>query len=122
MLCYEEIYGDDIDGNRGVKQFVVEVEASDEDDVVEALYDGFLEDETTGTKTILLYCARAGEDVEVEVDIDDYIEKLIEKADADEDVKNDEDLQEWLKQLKQELQDTATLKYIQKQKEVQNNE
>ena len=121
MLCYEEIYGDDIDGNRGVKQFVVEVEDSDADDIVEALYDGFLEDETTGTKTILLYCARAGEDVEVEVDIDDYVESLIEKADADEDIKDDEDLQVWLKQLKQELQDTATLKYIQKQREVQNN-
>ncbi len=121
MLCYEEIYGDDIDGNRGVKQFVVEVEDSDADDIVEALYDGFLEDNTTGKQTILLYCARAGEDVEVEVDIDDYIENLIEKADADEDIKDDEDLQEWLKQLKQELQDTATLKYIQKQREVQNN-
>ena len=102
MLCYEEIYGDDIDGNRGVKQFVVEVEDSDTDDIIEALYDGFLEDETTGTKTILLYCARAGEDVEVEVDIDDYIEKLIEKADADDGIKDDEDLQEWLKELKDE--------------------
>ena len=104
MLCYEEIYGQDADGNRGIKQFVVEIEDSDTDNVVEALYDRFLEGETTGTKTILLYCARAGEEIEVEVNIDDYIENLIEKADADADIKDDEDLQEWLKQLKQEVQ------------------
>ena len=102
MLCYEENYGADADGNRGEKQFVVEVEQSDCDDIVEELYELFLEDETTGTKTIMLYCARVGEDVDVEVEIDDYIAELIERADADEDIKDDKDLQEWLKELKEE--------------------
>ena len=101
MLCNKETYGDDIDGNRGVKQFIVEVEQSDLEDIVEALYEGFLEDNTTGTQTILLYCATAGEDIEVEVEIDDYIENLIEKADEDEDIKDDECLQYWLKKLKE---------------------
>ena len=103
MVCYKELYGDDADGNRGVMVINYEVEADDVDDVVEALYDGFLEDSTTGTQTIMLYCAGAGEDVEVEVEIDDYIENLIEKADEDEDIKADEDLHLWFKNFKNEF-------------------
>lgn len=106
MLCYKEMYGDDIDGNRGVVVINREVEADDADDIVEALYDGFLEDNTTGTQIIMLHCAVAGEDVEIEVEIDDYIENLIERADADEDIKDDEDLQEWLKELKKDIKNS----------------
>lgn len=107
MLCYEEIYGDDADGNRGVMQYVVEIEDSDADDIIEALYEDFIDGAKAGAKTIRLYCAKAGEDVDVEVDIEDYITELIARADADEDIKGDADLQEWLKGLKQEIKGKA---------------
>jgi len=103
MLCYKELYGDDADGNRGMQMVSYEIEEDDKDDIVEQLYDVFLEGETTGTQVILLYCHILGEDIEVEVGIDDYIEDLITKAEADADTKDDEDLQEWIENLKLDL-------------------
>lgn len=120
MLYYKELYECDADENGGVITINYEIEEEDKDEVCEKLYDLFLNGET-GTQCIMMYCHITGEDMEVVVEIEDYLDELIAMADADEDIKDDEDLQEWLKQLKQELQDTATLKYIQKQREGQNN-
>lgn len=100
MLCYKEIYGQDADNNRGMAVINYEIEADDKDEVVEKLYDLFIDGEA-GEQCILMYCHLTGEDVSVEVDIDEYIEDLIKMADADEDIKDDEDLQEWLKELKE---------------------
>ena len=85
MICYEEIYGDDIDGNRGIKQLVVEIEPSDSEDVVEALYELFL-DGKTGTQTIQLYCSIEDEYIDVEVEIEEYHDELIAFARADKDL------------------------------------
>jgi hypothetical protein len=105
MLCYKEIYGDDADGNRGMAVINYEITDDDKDEVCEKLYDLFIDGET-GEQCILMYCHLTGEDVSVEVDIDEYIDELIKVADKDEDIKDDEDLQEWLKELKkkQEVQ------------------
>lgn len=100
MLCYKEMYGCDADGNRGMATINYEIEADDCDEVCEKLYEQFLEG-ATGTQCILMYCHITGEDIEVEVEIEDYLDELIAMADADEDIKDDEDLQEWLKELKE---------------------
>lgn len=100
MLCYKELYGCDADGNRGVYTINYEITDEDNDEVCEKLYDLFLED-ASGTQCILMYCHITGEDIEVEVELEDYLDELIAMADADEDIKDDEDLQEWLKELKE---------------------
>lgn len=105
MLCYKELYGCDADGNRGMWTINYEIEADDKDEVCEKLYDLFIDGET-GTQCIMMYCHITGEDISVEVEIEDCFNELIAMADADEDIKDDEDLQEWLKELKkkQEVQ------------------
>lgn len=103
MVCCREIYGQDADNNRGMEVINYEIEADDKDEVCEKLYDLFLDGET-GTQCIMMYCHITGEDISVEVEIEDYLDELIAMADADEDIKDDEDLQEWLKELKKEVQ------------------
>lgn len=115
MIWYNEIYGCDADNNRGVASISYEIEESDKEEIAEKLYDIFLSGETTGEHNIFMYCYLIDDDIEIAVNIENYIDGLIEKAKQDEDIKDDEELQQWLTQLIQEKDDLATLKYLQKE-------
>lgn len=105
MKCIKTTYGEDIDGNRGMPITLYEIEEKDRDEVCEKLYDVFINGETKGQHNIFMYCHISDEDIEIEVDIEDYFEDLIKMAQKDEDLKDDEELQEWLKWLKLEVKE-----------------
>lgn len=115
MKYYKEVYGADADNNRGVASISYEIEESDKEEIAEKLYDIFLSGETTGEHNIFMYCYLIDDNIEIAVNIQDYIDKLIEIAEADNDIKTDLELQKWLTQLIQEKDDLATLKYLQKE-------
>lgn|SRR5574343_2975 len=101
MKCFKNTYGADADNNRGMQVIDYEIESTDKDEICEKLYDLFISGETKGKHNIFMYCYIKDEDVEIEVDIEDYIEDLIQLAENDDDLKEDDELQEWLKELKQ---------------------
>lgn len=99
MKCFKNIYGADVDNNRGMEVIDYEIENTDKDEICEKLYDLFISGETKGKHNIFMYCYIKDEDIEIEVDIEDYIEDLIQLAENDEDLKEDDELQEWLKKI-----------------------
>lgn len=101
MKFYKENYGADADGNRGTASISCVIESTDNDEICEKLYDRFISGEVTGKHNIFMYCHITDEEIEVEVDIEDYIEDLIKMAQNDEDLKEDDELQEWIKELKE---------------------
>lgn len=101
MKFYKETYGADADGNRGVPTIDYEIEKKDKTEICEKLYDIFLEGETTGKHNIFMYCNLIDEEIEIEIDIEEYIDDLIKMLENDNELK-DEYWQEWLKELKNE--------------------
>lgn len=70
MKTYKEIYGSDIDGNRGVTQYEYELEESDKDEIVEQLLkilNGY--DESDYPIAVVVEI----DGVEFEVDVGDYL-------------------------------------------------
>ena len=71
MLCYKELYGQDIDGNRGTLLINAEITEDDTDDIVAQLkmmyYPG------VDNYTITLYCHQYDTEHEFEVDINEYL-------------------------------------------------
>lgn len=100
MKTHNELYGSDIDGNRGIWIKEYEIEDSDTDDIVEQLYEDFINGDESGIRTIFLIDNITEEDIELEVEIEDYLTELVEKAREDESLKEDEEIQEWLKTFK----------------------
>lgn len=94
MEVYTENYGADADGNRGVKTTFAELDESDNEAVIEKLYKYFVDGTTDGKFEIEI------DGFDFDVYLDEYLDGLIEKAEADEDYKDDVDFQEWLKELK----------------------
>ncbi len=105
MKFCEEVYGADADNNRGVASISYEIETSDNDEIIYKLYDLFLDGTTTGEHNIFMYCYLIDDDIEITVNIENYIDGLIEKAKEDENIKDDEELQEWIKWLKLEVKE-----------------
>lgn len=101
MKFYEENYGADADGNRGRETISYEIEDSDRAEILYKLYDLFLDGTVNGEHNIFMYCYLIDDEIEISVNIEDYIEDLIKMAENDEDLKEDDELQEWLKELKQ---------------------
>ena len=100
MKTHNELYGSDIDGNRGIWIKEYEIEDSDTADIVEQLYEDFINGDENGIRTIFLIDNVTEEDIELEVEIEDYLTELVEKAREDESLKEDEEIQEWLKTFK----------------------
>ena len=71
MLVYPEIYGQDIDGNRGQLQYCGELEPSDRDEVRAQLE--FMYEPGRNDYTIYLYSEQHDIEIEFEVDINDYL-------------------------------------------------
>ena len=97
MKTYNELYGADADGNRGVCVKGCQIEDSD---IVEQLYEDFVNGTETGIRTVFLIDDKTEEDIELEVEIEDYLAELVKKAREDESLKEDEEIQEWLKTFK----------------------
>ena len=100
MKTYNELYGADADGNRGIWVKGYDIEDSDTADIVEQLYEDFVNGSEYGSKTIFLIDDKTEEDIELEVEIEDYLAELVKKAREDESLKEDEEIQEWLKTFK----------------------
>ena len=98
----ERGYGADIDGNRGIDVIDFDITEDDKEEILEELYPLFLEGED-GELEIYLYCPFTDDNVGVMVDIGDYVEDLLEIASEDEEIKDDEELQEYLKEVKDSL-------------------
>ena len=94
MKTYNELYGADADGNRGVWVKGYNIEDSDSTIIVEQLYEDFVNGTETGIRTIFLVDKITEEDIELEVEIEDYLAELVKKA------REDEEIQEWLKTFK----------------------
>lgn len=65
MRCYQEIYGDDIDGNRGILVWNCEIDEDDYDVICEQLLNRF--------EIITLINPYTEEEVEFEVNVADYL-------------------------------------------------
>ena len=104
MKTYNELYGADADGNRGVWIKEYDIEDSDSTNIVEQLYEDFVNGSENGIRTVFLIDDKTEEDieleVELEVEIEDYLAELVKKAREDESLKEDEEIQEWLKTFK----------------------
>ena len=100
MKTYNELYGADADGNRGIWIKEYQIEDSDTANIVEQLYEDFVNGAETGIRTIFLIDNITEEDIELEVEIEDYLAELVKKAREDESLKENEEIQEWLKTFK----------------------
>ena len=87
MICrYEslaEYYGVRRDFPYDRKVLIYEIEPEDREEIVEALYEVLIDFGLARNETIRLYCPLTDEDVEVEVDVLDYIDDLKRMVDAD---------------------------------------
>lgn len=71
MHCYRELYGSDIDGNRGTLLINAEIEPSDSDEIraqLEMMYEPGV-----SIYNIFLWCEQFDTEHEFEVDINDYL-------------------------------------------------
>lgn len=71
MHCYQELYGSDIDGNRGTLLINAEIESSDSDEIraqLEMMYEPGV-----SIYSIFLWCEQFDTEYEFEVDINDYL-------------------------------------------------
>lgn len=71
MQCYQELYGSDIDGNRGTLLINAEIEPSDSDEIkyqLEMMYEPDI-----SIYYIYLWCEQFDTEHEFEVDINDYL-------------------------------------------------
>lgn len=71
MQCYQELYGSDIDGNRGTLLINAEIEPSDSEEIraqLEMMYEPGV-----SIYTIFLYSHQFDTEHEFEVDIYDYL-------------------------------------------------
>lgn len=85
MKTWREVYGEDADGNRGVMTDMYELEYTkqEKEDIAEILYEAFVSlCGITGGATIVY------NDIEIEVEIEEYHDELITLARADKDLSN----------------------------------
>ena len=100
MRTYNELYGTDANNNRGIWVKEYEIEDTDTDAIVEQFYEDFINGDERGIRTIFLVDEKTEEDIELEVEIEDYLAELVKKAREDETLNEDEEIQEWLKTFK----------------------
>ena len=86
MKTWRENYGTDADGNRGVMVDMYELEHTDDEvaEIVEIIYEDFLQGEVKGTKEIEL------DGINVEIYMEDYKDEIVEKVVKDIDLDYEE--------------------------------
>lgn len=82
MICYQELYGCDADGNRGQVITWADLEPSDDDDIREEIINQYEPGKVDYTVT--LYCHQYDTEHEFEVSVFDYFTKYeLEELDND---------------------------------------
>ena len=99
MKTKNEIYGSDLDGNRGILIKNYTLSTFNEDEILEQLYPEYLDGFTSGKRFVFIYNEKSDSELEIEVHIEDYFKELLEMAKSDETLKNDLEIQEWLNSL-----------------------
>lgn len=102
MIVIKDTYGSDIDGHRGIEVYEYEIDNNDQDEkenILEQIYESFLSGNDSGKEIVSLWCDKTDREVELEVDIEDYIPELVEMAINDDLLYDDDELQEWLKSI-----------------------
>lgn len=92
-------HGADADGFRGEEAVIYEFENTEAErkQITEQLYDRFIEQCLGDKAEISFYCDLIGDDMEIIINTEDYIDDLIAMAKADEELRDDEDTKEWLR-------------------------
>ena len=95
MIFNQITYGQDADNNRGVKVWEYEFEhtKAERDEIAESAYLYFQDGITSGKETIILINPHNEEEMEIEIEIEDYIDLLIEKAKSDETLDDDDKIE-----------------------------
>lgn len=104
MAFKKTMYGEDLDGNRGFE--IIEYDDSDleTEEVLDKLYDYFINGEYLGTKTISIYVDILDDYINVDVNIQDYLKTLIERAENDQEFKDDVDIQDYILEVKEYIE------------------
>ena len=84
MIINKEMYGDTIDGTLGVETFVIELDDSDTEAILEQIYPYFRDMQVKEVE-VSLNCPAFDDKVDIDVDMDEYLDLLIEQAKLDED-------------------------------------
>jgi len=101
-MFYLEEYGHDADNNRWMEVINFDITEDDKEEILEAIYPLFMDD-NLGEVVVPLYCFITDDFVDVVININDYLEDLIEMGLSDEEYKEEQDIQEWLNDLKENL-------------------
>lgn len=73
MLAYQELYGQDIDGNRGKLMWMYEIEASDRPEIERQVREYLIStDEPAETIIVILQNPYTDKDVYLEVNVKEY--------------------------------------------------
>lgn len=102
MKYWKEYYGATIDGDKGENVIFYEFEDTKEEreEIVEALYQRFIEQGLeVESADVEVYCNLIDENIEVSVEVENYIDDLIEKAKADKANEDDIELIEYIQRL-----------------------
>lgn len=73
MKVYKELYGADIDGNRGIMITEYEIEDSDFDTICDQILDKYPDGDVPDSMTIYLPCPYSDEEVGIEINPKDYL-------------------------------------------------
>jgi len=100
MFYIEENYAADMDNMRGVNFINFDATEDDKEEILEKLYPLFLEEEENEVM-IPMYCFITEEDIEIEVDMNEYKQELLQRALVDEEFKDDEFIQKYLQEVQE---------------------
>jgi len=104
MFYIEENYGADTDNRRGVNLIGFDATEDDKEEILEKLYPLFLEEEENEVM-IPMYCFITEEDIEIEVDMNEYKQELLQRALVDEDIKDDDFIQKYLQEVQESIKE-----------------
>ena len=112
MRVYKDTaYGQDIDGNRGTTIYEIELDDSDKPYILEELYKYFVDGEYEKEVTIFLYSEKLDREVEFDVEIEDYLEDLLEMYKNDQDIPEDSDKILYIEEIENILNEKNDLKW-----------
>lgn len=79
MICYQETYGEDADGNRGILVWNYELEPDDKDHIEEYVINNYLEyfDGASPNITIPFINPFTEEKVDLEVDLEEWLPRSL---------------------------------------------
>jgi len=104
MFYVERDYGATIDGTLGIDFINFDATEDDKEEILEKLYPLFLEEEENEVM-IPMYCFITEEDIDIEVDMNEYKQELLQRALIDEEFKDDEFIQKYLQEVQENIKE-----------------